>query len=99
MGRPGRRKCKRVKVTRPLDLFYVRGGKILGYSPTPFSLPTTRRGRVERRKICGKQIVKGKHGSGNKDNFESGQNKTKACSYILEDRECSPLIVTMDTSC
>ena len=28
--------------------------------------------------------------SGNKGNFESGQNRSKACSYILEDRECNP---------
>ena len=26
----------------------------------------------------------GRHGSGNKVNFESGQNKIKACSYILK---------------
>ena len=31
--------------------------------------------------------------------FESGQNKTKVCSYILKDRECNPLVVTMDTRC
>ena len=34
---------------------------------------------------------KGKHSSGNKDNCESGQNKSKACSYTLEDGECNPL--------
>ena len=35
----------------------------------------------------------------NEGNFESGQNKTKACSYALEDRECNTLFVTLDTSC
>ena len=44
-------------------------------------------------------VVKGRHGSGIKGNFESGQNKSKACSYIFKDRECNPLFVTMDTSC
>ena len=34
-----------------------------------------------------------------KGNFESGQNKIKACSYTLKDRKCDPLFVTMDTSC
>ena len=43
--------------------------------------------------------VKGRHGSGNKGNFESGQNKSKVCSYILKLRDCNSLIVTMDTSC
>ena len=39
---------------------------------------------------CG---FKGRHGSGNKSNFESGQNKSKACSYIVEDRErMQPLV-------
>ena len=27
--------------------------------------------------------------TGNKGNFESGQNRSKACSYRLEDRECN----------
>ena len=45
------------------------------------------------------QAFKGRHDSGNKGNFERGQNKTKACSYILEDTECNTLFVTMDTSC
>ena len=43
--------------------------------------------------------VKGRHGIGNKGNFESDQSKSKACSYILIDREYNPLFVTMDTSC
>ena len=43
--------------------------------------------------------LKLRHGSGNKGNFESGQNKIKACSYIPKDRQCDPLFVTMDTSC
>ena len=43
--------------------------------------------------------VKGRYGSGNKGNFESGQNRSKAYSSILEDRECNPLFVPMDTSC
>ena len=38
--------------------------------------------------------VKGRHGSGNKGNFESGQNKMKACFCILKDRQCNPLSVT-----
>ena len=42
------------------------------------------------------EAIKGRHGSGNKGNFESGQNKIKACSYLLKDRECNPLFVTMD---
>ena len=29
-------------------------------------------------------MIKGRHGSGNKGNFESGQNKNKACSDILK---------------
>ena len=45
------------------------------------------------------EAVKERHGSGNKGNFECGQNKIKTCSYILKDRECNPLFVTMDTSC
>ena len=32
-------------------------------------------------------------------NCESGQNKSKACSNIYENRQCNPLFVTMDTSC
>ena len=43
--------------------------------------------------------LKGRHGSGYKDNFDSGQNKIKACSYTLKDRECNPLFVTLNTSC
>ena len=43
--------------------------------------------------------VKGRHASENTGNFDSGQNKTKACSYILKDRECNSLFVTMDTIC
>ena len=35
--------------------------------------------------------------TGNKGNFESGQNRNQACSYIHEDRKCNPLLVTMDT--
>ena len=35
----------------------------------------------------------------NQRQFESGQNKSKACSYILDDRECNPFFVTTDTSC
>ena len=27
-------------------------------------------------------MFKGRHGSGNKSNVESGQNKSKTCSYI-----------------
>ena len=42
--------------------------------------------------------LKGRHGSGNKGNFESGQKKIKPCSYILIGRQCNPLFVTMDTS-
>ena len=37
--------------------------------------------------------------TGRKRMFETGQNKRKACSYILEERECNPLFVSMDTSC
>ena len=33
-----------------------------------------------------------------KGNLESGQNKSKVCSYILKNRECCPLFVAMDTS-
>ena len=44
-------------------------------------------------------LFKGGHGSGNKGNFESGQTKSKVCSYFLADRECTPLFITMDTSC
>ena len=32
----------------------------------------------------------GRHGSGNESNFESVQNKSKACSSILDDREYDP---------
>ena len=46
-----------------------------------------------------REALKGRHSSGDKGNFESGQNKRKACSYILEDRQCNPLFVIMDTSC
>ena len=42
--------------------------------------------------------VKGRHGGGNKDNFESGQNKSKVCSDILQHRDCNPLFVTMNTN-
>ena len=42
------------------------------------------------------RAVKGRHGNGNKGNFESGQYTSKACSNILEDRESSPLFVTME---
>ena len=45
------------------------------------------------------RCLNGIHGSGNKGNVESGQNKIKACSYILIDRECNPPFVTIDTSC
>ena len=31
--------------------------------------------------------------------FESGQNKSKVCSLVLEDRECNPLFVTKATCC
>ena len=31
--------------------------------------------------------------------IESGQNKSKVCSYILGDRESNPSFITMDTSC
>ena len=41
---------------------------------------------------------KGRYGRGNKGNFESGQNNSKVCSYILKYRECTPLVVTLDTS-
>ena len=44
-------------------------------------------------------LLRGRDGSGNKGNFEGGQNQNKTCSHILEDRECNPLFVTMDTSC
>ena len=44
-------------------------------------------------------MLKGRQGSGNNGNFESGQNKSKVCSCKLKDRECNPLFVTMDTSC
>ena len=37
------------------------------------------------------RYIKGTQGSGNKGNFESGQNKSKVCSYIFKDGECSPL--------
>ena len=49
--------------------------------------------------VISRRILKGRHGSGNKGNFESGQNKIKTCSYILKDRECNALHVTMDTNC
>ena len=45
------------------------------------------------------QLIKGRHGSGIKGNFESGENKSKVCSYIFKGRECNPLFVTIDTSC
>ena len=37
--------------------------------------------------------VNGRHGSENKGNSESGQNKSKACSYILKHRDYNPLFV------
>ena len=43
--------------------------------------------------------LKGRHGSGNKGNIESGQSKSKMCSCILKHRDRTPLFVTMDTSC
>ena len=56
-------------------------------------------GVVEISMVSIKLSLRGRHGLGNKGNFESGQNKSKACSFILEDRELSPLFVTIDTSC
>ena len=35
-------------------------------------------------------FLKGRHGSANKGDFESGQNKSRTCSYIFIDRECNP---------
>ena len=49
-------------------------------------------------KVFGRTL-KERHVSGNKGNFESGQNKSEVCSFILKQRECTPLFVTMDTSC
>ena len=39
------------------------------------------------------------YGFGIKGNFESGQSKSKVCSYRLKHREGNPLFVSMDTSC
>ena len=47
----------------------------------------------------GGSYVKGRHGSGNKGNFDGGQNKSKVCSNILRHRKCNPLFVTFDISC
>ena len=41
-------------------------------------------------------VVKGRHGSGNKGNFESGQYKSEVCSDIFEHRESNPLVITME---
>ena len=41
-------------------------------------------------------LLKERHGSVNKGNFESNQCVSKACSYILEDRESSLLFITME---
>ena len=37
--------------------------------------------------------LKGRHGSENKGNFESGQSKSKVCSYILKHRNKATLTV------
>ena len=50
------------------------------------------------RHCCRASSLKGRHDSGNKGNFEGGQNKSNVYSYILKDRECTPVFVTMDTS-
>ena len=49
--------------------------------------------------IENKYLIKGRHSSGNKVNSDSGQSKSKVCSYILKHRECNPLFVTLDNSC
>ena len=56
-----------------------------------------RGGRLITMFVC--LLFKGGHGSGNKGNFESVHTKSKVCSYFLADRECTPLFITMDTSC
>ena len=37
-------------------------------------------------------MFKGRHSSGIKGNFESGQNKMEVCYYILKDRKYNPLL-------
>ena len=44
-------------------------------------------------------ILKGRHGSGNKGTFESGQYKSTVCSDVIEDRGSNSLIVTMEYNC
>ena len=46
-----------------------------------------------------KQVVKGRHGSGNKGNIGSGQNKSKVCSYILKERLFVGWLLNVPATC
>ena len=72
--------------------FYFTQSQNTDIGPTSPSADPIAPGRVATRV----PIFKRRHGSGNKRNFENGQNKS---SFILKHRECNPLFVTMDTRC